>query len=246
MHQSSEARHVAIIMDGNGRWAQQRGLPRIEGHRAGAESVRDVTRYAREKGLAALTLYAFSAQNWQRPPEEVKALMDLLREYVLGERAEIMDNDIRLVAIGDTRRLPAMVHEPLDELIRDSAANRHMTLCLALSYGGQESLVEAARGLAAEVAAGRLAPHRIEKETLQAHLPTTRVGLPPLDLVVRTSGEQRLSNFLLWESAYAELYFTETLWPDFRRADLEQALAAYAQRQRRYGMTAEQLAGGRG
>jgi undecaprenyl diphosphate synthase len=233
--------HVGIIMDGNGRWAQLRGLPRIEGHRQGANSVRDVVRAARQLGIQALTLYAFSAQNWARPVDEVKALMELLRDYLLGERSEIMDNGIRLCAIGDLGRLPVMVREPLDALIADSAANPHMTLCLALSYGGQESLVDAARSIAAEVAAGRLDPARIDADALRAHLATGKVGLPALDLVIRTSGEQRLSNFLLWESAYAELYFTDHPWPDFRRADFEAALAAYAARQRRYGMTAEQL-----
>src|SRR5687768_9655511 len=147
-------RHVAIIMDGNGRWAQRRGLPRIEGHRKGATSVREVVRAARSVGLRALTLYAFSAQNWQRPPDEVATLMQLLRDYVIEERAEIMDNDIRLVAIGDVERLPDFVKQPLDALIHDSAGNRSMTLCLALSYGGRESIVAAARALCEAVAAG--------------------------------------------------------------------------------------------
>jgi undecaprenyl diphosphate synthase len=226
---------VAIIMDGNGRWAQRRHLPRIEGHRQGAQSVRDVVRAARQLGLPALTLYAFSSQNWQRPPDEVKALMELLRDYLIEERPEIMDNGIRLTAIGRLERLPSLVREPLDELVRDSAGNRDMVLCLALSYGGREAIVDATR---AALQAG-IPADRLDEETVSRFLPTS--DLPPLDLVIRTSGEQRISNFLLWESAYAELYFTDTLWPDFRRVDLERALEAYEGRERRFGLTSEQL-----
>jgi undecaprenyl diphosphate synthase len=233
--QSAQPRHVAIIMDGNGRWAQMRGLPRIEGHRKGAESVRDIVRASRELGLECLTLYAFSSQNWRRPPDEVQALMQLLCEYVLGERAEIMDNDIRMRAIGRIAQLPAFVREPLDALIADSAKNRHMTLCLALSYGGREAIVDAVR---AAMGSGVL-PETIDEATLGSLLPTH--DLPPVDLLIRTSGEQRLSNFLLWEAAYSELIFSGTLWPDFRRGDLYAALSAYAQRERRFGLTSEQL-----
>jgi undecaprenyl diphosphate synthase len=232
-------RHVAIIMDGNGRWAQQHGLPRVEGHRQGAKAVREVVRAAREIGLGALTLYAFSAQNWQRPPEEVATLMQLLREYVIGERDEIMDNDIRLLAIGDVARLPAFVKEPLDALMRESAGNRTMTLCLALSYGGRESIVEAARIMCEAVAAGALKPEQVTEERLAASLQTG--GLPPLDLLVRTSGEERLSNFLLWEAAYAELHFTDTYWPEFGKAELYQALESFRGRERRFGRTREQI-----
>ncbi len=238
-----DPRHVGIIMDGNGRWAEDRGLPRIEGHRRGADSVRDIVRYARERELAALTLYAFSEQNWARPVDEVAALMDLLRDYLTSERAEIMDHDIRLVSVGAIDRLPQTVREPLDALVRDSAENRHLTLCLALSYGGQESLVEAARCLGSEIEAGRLRAEQIDLPRLAAALQTGRLGLPPLDLVVRTSGEQRLSNFLLWESAYAELYFTDVPWPAFRREHFALALDDYAQRQRRYGLTGAQVGG---
>jgi undecaprenyl diphosphate synthase len=226
---------VAIIMDGNGRWAQRRHLPRIEGHRQGAQSVREVVRAARQLELPALTLYAFSSQNWQRPPDEVKALMELLRDYLIEERPEIMDNGIRLTAIGRLERLPSLVREPLDELVRDSAGNRDMILCLALSYGGREAILDAAR---AALQAG-IPADRLDEETVSRFLPTSE--LPPLDLVIRTSGEQRISNFLLWESAYAELYFTETLWPDFHRADLERALEAFEGRERRFGLTSEQL-----
>jgi undecaprenyl diphosphate synthase len=232
-------RHVAIIMDGNGRWAQRRGLPRVEGHRRGAVAVREVVRAAREIGLPAITLYAFSAQNWDRPPEEVATLMQLLRDYVIDERDEIMDNGIRLVAIGDIDRLPAFVKEPLDALMLESAGNTAMTLCLALSYGGRESIVAAARALAGEVASGALAPEDITQERLAGALQTG--GLPQLDLLVRTSGEERLSNFLLWESAYAELYFTETFWPDFGKEELYLALDSFRRRERRFGRTREQI-----
>jgi undecaprenyl diphosphate synthase len=233
--QSGLPRHVAIIMDGNGRWAQARKLPRIEGHRRGADSVRDVTRASRQLGIEALTLYAFSTQNWSRPPDEVKALMELLRDYLVEERAEIMDNGIRLTAIGQIERLPGFVREPLDALRAESSANRGMILCLALSYGGREAIVDAAR---AALLAG-IAPEKLDEERLGAFFPTR--SLPPVDLLVRTSGEQRLSNFLLWECAYAELYFTPVLWPDFRREHLFEALEAYGARERRFGLTSDQL-----
>ncbi len=232
-------RHVAIIMDGNGRWATARGLPRLEGHRKGADSVRDVTRAAREIGLQALTLYAFSSQNWSRPPDEVIGLMQLLHEFVHKERAEIMDNGIRLRAVGDIHRLPDFVREPLLELCRASAGNGGMILTLALSYGGRESLVEVARTLCAAAVAGTLRPEQIDEELIDRTLWTA--GLPPLDLLIRTSGEQRLSNFLLWESAYAELWFTDVNWPDFDRTHLHAALEDYARRERRFGKTSAQL-----
>jgi undecaprenyl diphosphate synthase len=232
-------RHVAIIMDGNGRWAQRRGLPRVEGHRKGAVAVRTVVRAAREVGLKAITLYPFSAPNRDRPPEEVATLMQLLRDYVIDERDEIMENDIRLVAIGDIERLPEFVKGPLDALMAESAGNRGMTLTLALSYGGRESLVQAARTLAAEVARGALRPEDITEQHIGGALQTS--GLPQLDLLVRTSGEERLSNFLLWESAYAELYFTDTYWPDFGKEELYRALESFRGRERRFGRTREQI-----
>jgi undecaprenyl diphosphate synthase len=231
-------RHVAIIMDGNGRWARRRSLPRIEGHRKGADTVRDITRACRQLGVKALTLYAFSAQNWSRPVDEVRRLMELLRDYVIEERAEIMDHGIRLMTIGDRRRLPDFVRQPLEALMRDSAHHRDMTLCLALSYGGRESIVEAARTLAASVQAGALSIEDIDISAVGEHLATR--SLPELDLVIRTSGEQRISNFLLWEAAYAELYFTETLWPDFSRGELSSALASFGRRERRFGLLPEQ------
>ena len=232
-------RHVGIIMDGNGRWAQQRHLPRLEGHRVGADSVRDITRASREVGIEALTLYAFSSQNWARPAEEVAGLMDLLRDFLLSERAEIMDNGIRLFAIGDVDKLPPRVTEPLTALMADSAGNRGMTLTLALSYGGRESITRAIRALARDVAAGLLRPEAVDQERIDAYLPTH--GLPPLDLLIRTSGEQRVSNFLLWEIAYAELMFVDTPWPDFRRGDLQRCLEQFGGRERRFGLTSQQL-----
>jgi len=228
-------RHVGIIMDGNGRWAQLRGLARIEGHRVGAESVRDIVRAARQVGVEALTLYAFSAQNWARPAIEVGALMQLLRDFLIDEHDEIMENGIRLEAIGDIERLPPMVREPLDALRAESAGNQEMVLVLALSYGGRESIARAVREAAVEVAAGRLAPADIDVDRFNAVLPTGH--LPPLDLLIRTSGEQRISNFMLWELAYAE-----TLWPDFRRQHLYTALEEYAGRERRFGLTSKQVA----
>jgi undecaprenyl diphosphate synthase len=232
-------RHVAIIMDGNGRWAQKRGLPRIEGHRQGAQSVRKVVRAAREAGLRALTLYAFSAQNWRRPPEEVGALMHLLRDFLIEERAEIMDNGIRLTAIGNVDQLPDFVRDPLDALMRDSAANRSMTLCLALSYGGRESIVSTTRALCELAARGALKPEDLTEDSFSGMMQTG--GMPQLDLLVRTSGEVRLSNFLLWEAAYAELYFTETLWPEFGKDEFLRALESFGGRERRFGRTREQL-----
>ena len=212
-------RHVAIIMDGNGRWAKRRGLPRIEGHRKGADAVRDIMRAAREIGLEALTLYAFSSQNWERPVEEVRMLMELLRDYLVEERAEILDNDIRLITIGDVDAAAGLRARAARRAAARSADNDGMTLCLALSYGGRESIVDAARELASRVR-GRRDPRARTSTTLRFAEALSTRGLPPLDLVIRTSGEQRLSNFLLWEVAYAELYFTDTLWPDFRRAEL--------------------------
>ena len=231
--------HVAIIMDGNGRWAQCRNLPRIEGHREGAKSVRTVVRAGRELGLRALTLYAFSAQNWRRPSEEVALLMQLLRDYVIEERDEIMDNGIRLTAIGQVDRLPSFVRDPLEALMVDSSPNTGMNLCLALSYGGRESIVEAAQTLALAVADGRIKADEITEGAFARALQTG--SLPQLDLLIRTSGEQRLSNFMLWEASYAELIFSEILWPDFGRDDLIACLERFGHRERRFGLTSDQL-----
>jgi undecaprenyl diphosphate synthase len=228
--------HVAIIMDGNGRWAEARGHMRPIGHREGSESVRRVTRACRRRGVRALTLYAFSEQNWDRSPIEVAALMELLRDFLLSERRELLDHGIRLRAVGRTHRLPRHVRDVLDDLVRDTASGSDMTLTLALSYGGREELVDATRALAQRVAAGSLAPDAIDEQILRASLPSLEVG--DVDLLIRTGGEQRISNFLLFGAAYAELYFTSRLWPDFDEDDLEAAFASYAQRDRRFGRVA--------
>ena len=232
-------RHVGIIMDGNGRWAEERVLPRLEGHRRGSDSVRDVTRAARKLGLPALTLYAFSAQNWNRPPDEVSGLMDLLRDYLHRERSEIMQNGIRLHAIGELDRLPPRVRDPLEELRRDSARNSDMVLTLALSYGGREEIIAMARRVAADARAGSLRLDSVDAAAVEDRLWTA--GLPPLELVVRTSGEIRVSNFLLWQLAYAEIHFTETLWPDFGEEALLVALDDFQRRERRFGKTSQQI-----
>ncbi len=225
--------HVAIIMDGNGRWAERRGLPRLEGHRKGADSVRTITRAARRIGVERLTLYAFSEQNWGRPLAEVTGLMSLLRDYLESERAEIMDNGIRLRAIGATDKLPALARRPLEALVRDSAGNSGMELCLALSYGGREELTGAVQRLARQVADGTLSPDDIDEETIADQLETGDA-----DLLIRTSGEQRISNFLLWQAAYAELYFTDKAWPDFGEEEFFEAISAYGRRDRRFGLVA--------
>jgi len=227
-------RHLAIIMDGNGRWAEARGLPRVAGHREGSLSVRAVAREARRLGIEALTLYALSVQNLARPPEEVKALMELLAEFLDSERAEILENAIRLEAIGDLDRLPGFVRQRLDAVRADSAGNRGMVLTLALSYDGREELAQAARR-----AAAKRGPEGVDAEALAAELWTA--GLPELDLLVRTSGEHRISNFLLWQCAYAELCFVETLWPDFRERELLLSLCDYQGRERRFGLTGAQV-----
>jgi len=231
--------HIAIVMDGNGRWATSRGMARTEGHRHGTDSVSDVVRAARELGVKHLTLYAFSTQNWRRQPDEVSTLMNLLHDYLERERAEIMDNGIRLGAIGEIERLPSHVYDRLTGLMRDSAANTGMTLTLALSYGGREEIVRAAQAAARAAVEGKVHPGQVDEGFFAAQLYTA--GLPDPDLVIRTSGEQRVSNFLLWQISYAELYFTDTLWPDFRREGLYRAIADFQRRRRRYGMTDEQI-----
>lgn len=232
-------RHVAIIMDGNGRWAEARGLPRVAGHEAGAESVREVVRACRELGVQALTLYSFSTENWQRPADEVGALMSLLGRFLAEERREILDNDIRLNAIGQLDRLPLAVRAALKELMHASRNNAGMTLTLALSYGGRAEIVDAARALAKKAATGRLRPDQIDEAAFAAELGTA--GLPDPDLLIRTSGELRLSNFLLWQLAYAEFFVTDTLWPDFRRPQLLAALESFGTRERRFGKTGAQV-----
>ncbi len=231
-------RHVAVIMDGNGRWAQKRGLSRIEGHKRGKASVQDVVETAQEIGLKYLTLYAFSTENWQRPANEVRALMSLLRRYLRTELHKLIQNNIRLLAVGDLSRLPDAVRQPLEEAMRLTENNIGLTVVLAISYGSREEIVAAARALAAAVQEGRLAPREIDENVFTKYLWTA--GVPEPDLLIRTSGEFRLSNFLLWQMAYTEIYVTETLWPDFGRAEFLQALIDYQSRDRRFGRTAEQ------
>jgi undecaprenyl diphosphate synthase len=232
-------RHVGIIMDGNGRWAEARGLDRVEGHREGSNSVREVTRTARRVGIKALTLYAFSSQNWSRPMDEVAALMELLREYLEKERPEILGNGVRLNAIGELDRLPRFVREPLEKLRRESIQNSEMVLTLALSYGGREELLQAAKRLAEAFASREVMPSRVREADFEAFLSTH--NLPPLDLVIRTSGEYRISNFLLWQMAYAELVFTDLCWPEFRTEAFLKCLDQYQRRERRYGLTSTQV-----
>lgn len=232
--------HVGIIMDGNGRWAQLRGQPRVEGHREGSRAVRRIVRAARRLGLRALTLYAFSEQNWARPEDEVDALMLLLRDFLLSERNELLDNGIRLNAVGNLGRLPGVVRAVLDPLRKDSETKTEMTLTLALSYGGREEIAKAARDLASDVADGRLRPEDVTERALHERMPSLRVGDP--DLVIRTGGERRISNFLLYGLAYAELYFSDALWPDFGPTDLYEAVASYQGRERRYGLVGKGVA----
>ena len=226
-------RHVAIIMDGNGRWARRRHLPRVAGHRAGVEAVRRIVRAAPDLGIEALTLYAFSSENWRRPAAEVNDLMGLLRHYIRSELGEMQANGIRLRLIGDWRSLHPDIVADLEDAVGQTAAGDRLTLVIALNYGAQDELARAARRIAARVAGGELAPDAIDTDTIAAHLDTA--GLLPVDLIVRTSGELRLSNFLLWQAAYAELWFTDRLWPDFDAEVLREATAVFASRERRYG-----------
>ncbi len=231
--------HLAIIMDGNGRWAEQRRLPRVIGHRKGAETVQSVVSECLRLGVRHLTLYAFSSENWGRPRDEVDALMELLGIFLKREIRQLGSRDIRFTAIGELDRLPAKIRTILDQAIDETAGNRTMTLTLALSYGSRNELARAARSLAAKAAAGLLDPAAIDEECLAAELDTA--GFPDPDLVIRTSGEMRISNFLLWQAAYAEFYFTEVFWPDFSTAQLHAALEEFARRERRFGLTGAQV-----
>lgn len=226
-------RHVAIIMDGNGRWAKARGLPRVAGHRQGAEAARKVIRAAGEAGVECLTLYAFSSENWRRPEAEINDLMGLLRFYIGSELSALHKEGIRLKIIGDHNAFKPDVAKLVDDAVAKTAGNDRMTLAIALNYGSRGELVNAARALAQRVAAGELTSGQIDEAMLDAALDTG--DLPPLDLLIRTSGECRLSNFLLWQAAYAELLFVDTLWPDFDGDALRAALADFAGRDRRYG-----------
>ena len=232
-HPGDRPRHVAIIMDGNGRWAARRHLPRLAGHRKGVEAVRAVSRAARSLGLEALTLYAFSTENWSRPAEEVSSLMGLLRHYLRHDLAELVRDNVRLRVMGDLSRFDNDLRAQIDDAVAQTRGNSGPVLVIALNYGARAELAAAARALAERVEAGELTAAEIDEARVDATLATA--GLPPLDLMIRTSGEQRLSNFLLWQAAYAELMFVDTLWPDFGAADLERALSWFATRERRFG-----------
>lgn len=226
-------RHIAVIMDGNGRWAKERGLPRREGHRAGAESVREVTDTCIELGVEYLTLYAFSSENWNRPEAEIQALMALLDRFLSEKAKDLEKQKIRLLAIGQLDRLPAKTRALLDKIMAKTADHKTMTLVLALSYGGREEIVSAARSLATDAAAGKLSASEIDSEVFASRLQTA--GIPDPDLLIRTSGEMRVSNFLLWQISYAEIVIVKKFWPDFRRNDLKEAVTEYQRRHRRFG-----------
>lgn len=227
-------RHIAIIMDGNGRWARNRGFLRLAGHREGIKSVRDIVTCCREIGVKVLTIYAFSAENWKRPELEVNTLMMFLEEFLRKELKTLMDNNIRFMTIGQTDKLPESVQRWLKKVIKETENNDAMILNVALSYGGRTEIVEAVRLIARDAASGVLLPQDINSKTFSEYLYTR--GLPDPDLMIRTSGETRISNFLLWQMAYTELYFTSTLWPDFRRPDILLAILDYQRRERRFGM----------
>jgi len=235
-------RHIAIIMDGNGRWARKRSLKRIFGHREGMESVKEIVRACRTLDIQALTLYAFSSQNWQRPELEVKALMGLLKKYVRSEVAELYENNIQLRGIGDLEKLPRAVLEVFTSAVDKTRDNTGMVLNVALSYGGREEILNGMKRIAQRIEAGDLASGDLTEDVISNSLYTA--GLPDPDLLIRTSGELRVSNFLLWQIAYSEIYVTDVLWPDFRKDDLYRALVEFQQRKRRFGLTDEQISDG--
>lgn len=236
-------RHVAIIMDGNGRWAKQRNKPRIMGHKAGSKSVKNIVKSASELNLEVLTLYAFSTENWKRPSYEVQGLMTLLKTFLKSERQNLLDKNISLRCIGEIERLPPDVQKILLEVIRDTAGNAEgkqgLTLNLALSYGSRFEILRAARIMAEKCVSGQFEPEDISEKLFASHLYTA--GLPDPDLLIRTGGESRLSNFLLWQLSYAELYITETMWPDFNAESFSEAIKHFQSRERRFGQTSEQL-----
>ena len=232
-------RHIAIIMDGNGRWARDRGYPRIFGHRNGARAVRETLRAAGELGVEYLTLYSFSNENWRRPPEEIRELMTLYIEYMRGERDELVRENIRLIQIGRRDGLDARALEALDETIQATQHCTGATLCLAVNYGARQELVDATRAIARKVARGELAPESIDEFSIESNLYTA--GIPDPDLLIRTAGEMRLSNYLLWQISYAELYVTGSYWPDFDANHLKEAVRAYASRERRFGGLVESI-----
>lgn len=232
-------KHVAIIMDGNGRWAKEQRLPRVSGHRAGVDSVRDIVQACGQLSIPYLTLYAFSTENWKRPKSEVSVLMDLLMIYLRSEIEDLNRNNVRLNAIGQLNALPKPVQKELHSSIEKLSGNTGLNLTLALSYSGRWDIVRAVQTLALDVRRGKLSPEDITEDLFQTYL--TTADLPSPDLLIRTSGEMRLSNFLLWEMAYAELHIASVFWPEFRREHLYQALSDYLQRERRFGKTSEQL-----
>jgi undecaprenyl diphosphate synthase len=231
--------HIAVIMDGNGRWAKKKGAMRIFGHKNAVQSVRDVTEGCGELGIKYLTLYAFSTENWGRPKEEVEGLMELLVNTLKKEINTLMENDVKLITIGDTSNLPEACQKNLKWAIDMTKNNSGLTLILALSYSGRWEIVQAAKALAERVAKGEIDSSNIDEQAIESCLQT--VGIPDPELLIRTSGEMRISNFLLWQIAYSELYITHTLWPDFRKENLYEAIWAYQQRERRFGKTSEQL-----
>ena len=226
-------RHIAVIMDGNGRWAQQKGLPRIEGHRRGVASVRRVTEECARLGIEQLTLYCLSSENWKRPPEELDFLMHLLQQYMIEERTTIMRQNIRVVVIGRREEISEEALWEIDKTVAMSHANTGLRLCLAINYGGRAELVDAVRNIAEKVRAGKLHPAELTEQTLDSHLYTA--GMPDPDLLIRTAGEMRVSNFLLWQISYAEIWVTDLCWPEFDEAQLHNALRDFAGRDRRYG-----------
>ncbi|MFB3924964.1 MAG: isoprenyl transferase [Syntrophales bacterium] len=232
-------RHIAIIMDGNGRWAKKNALRRIAGHRAGVKAVRTVVTACREMGIRYLTLYAFSVENWLRPQKEVNALMTLLGEYLEKELPTMLKNNIRLTTIGNVDVLPQKVREILIDSIEETSRNNGMVLNLALSYSGRDEIVRAVRKIMRDAGEKSFDPDEITMQTFSGYLDTS--GIPDPDLLIRTSGEYRLSNFLLWQTAYTEFYFTDVLWPDFSRQDLNKAILDYQKRERRFGLTSDQL-----
>jgi len=232
-------KHIAIIMDGNGRWAKQKGKLRAFGHKSGTKSVKEVTESCAELGITNLTLYAFSTENWNRPKLEVQTLMRLLISSLKKEIKTLQDNDIRLNAIGSLEELPNKVHKELLDVIDKTKTNKRMTLTLALSYGSRHEIIDAVKDICHKVKNNIISPENIDEYIINQHLYTR--NLPDVDLLIRTSGEQRISNFLLWQIAYAELFFTEVLWPDFKKKDLYQAIVNYQNRERRFGKTSDQL-----
>ena len=231
--------HIAIIMDGNGRWAKERGKQRLFGHQSAIQSVREVSEASAEIGVKYLTLYAFSTENWNRPLAEVSGLMSLLAQTIKNEVSTMNKNSIKLNAIGDLKSLPKANYEQLMQAIADTSHNTRMTLTLALSYSGRWDLTQASRRMAEDVAQGKLQPDAINDSLISSYLSTA--GMPDPELLIRTSGEERISNFLLWQLAYSELYFTSKYWPDFRKADLYEAILNYQHRERRFGKTSEQV-----